>query len=93
MSSMNKYTIGELIPNISRHMDANHTVWLQWECQGCHEKITADNAIAEVFEKGEKCIALYKNYLHSVKDDGSVCGVSTPITAKAFNFMVAMELR
>lgn len=93
MSSMaRKLNIADLLDNMLMHIDLGHTVWLQWECVGCHEKITADEPVSTVLRNGETCIALHKSYLHTTKDNGELCGVSTPLTAQAFNFMLAITL-
>ena len=93
-TTMNTYYAADMTENILRHVLNGATVHLQWKCMGCGDKITADDPISLVLnEQGETCVALHRSYLHTAKDDGSLCGVSTPITAKAFNFMVIMGIR
>lgn len=93
MSRMNTYYLSDMLDNIIEHIDNGRTVFLQWECPKCRDKITADEPIKLVLHDGIEKVALYKSYRHSERDNGEICNTLVALEAKAFNYMVMMELR
>ena len=93
-TTMNTYYLKDMVDNIFDHVKAGRTVHLQWKCMGCGDKITADDPISLTLDSaGNEGVAVHRAYLHTARDNEEFCGISTPITAKAFNFMVMMVLR
>ena len=91
-----KHYVNEMIEEIYAHIKCGNEIHLQWECMGCHEKVTSDDPMKLVLnDKGEECVAFHKAYLHTTDtlNNETFCGVSTPVTAKAFNFMIIMGLK
>lgn len=86
---MKTYYIKEMLDGIFDHIKAGHTVYLQWLCPECGEKVTASDPLRLVVDlhDGEEKVALHVTYRH---DD---CNTSVSLDDKAYNFMLLMGFR